>query len=247
MTETADLAPGLGQSLEKIRPAAGFATGFDDTPTPAAVVRPKPVRVVVIGEFNSGKTTLVNALLGAAVLPASFTTHTAYPTVVRFAARPSLRAEIAQRRRVPFAWDELDGASTHQIRRLHVGMPLDPLRTLRAVDTPGLGLGDESLDARTLRSCRSADVVIWCTPAMQAWKASEQRAWLALPQAARRRGLLAVTFMDQLRGASDASRLLARLSTDAAPLFKRMVTASAHAVDPDLRAALAAGATEAGG
>ncbi len=44
----------------------------------------------MIGEFNSGKTALVNALLGAPVLPASFTTHTAYPTVVGFAAKPSL-------------------------------------------------------------------------------------------------------------------------------------------------------------
>ncbi len=242
MTETADLAPSLG----KIRPAEGFASGYGETSTPVAVVRPKPVRVVVIGEFNSGKTTLVNALLGAAVLPASFTTHTAYPTVVRFAARPSLRAEIAQRRRVPFAWD----AAGRRFRAPHPPPPrwhaARPLRTLRAVDTPGLGLGDENLDARTLRSCRSADVVIWCTPAMQAWKASEQRAWLALPEAARRRGLLAVTFMDQLRGASDASRLLARLGTDAAPLFRQMVTASAHAVDPDLHTALMAHRDEAG-
>jgi dynamin family protein len=234
MTETADLAPNLG----KIRPAEGFATGFDATPAPAAVVRPRAVRVVVVGEFNSGKTTLVNALLGASVLPASFTTHTAYPTVVRYAATPSLRAEIAQRRRIPFDWDQMDGAPTHQICRLHVGMPLDALRTLRAVDTPGLGLGDESLDARTLRSCRPADVIIWCTPAMQAWKASEQRAWLSLPKAVRRRGILAVTFMDQLRCQSDASRLLARLSVDVAPLFRRMVTASARTVDPDLTAVL---------
>jgi len=234
MTETADLAPSLG----KLRPAAGFASDYDEAPTPAAVVRSRPLRVVVIGEFNSGKTTLVNALLGACVLPTSFTTHTAYQTVVRFAARPSLRAEIAQRRRIPFDWDGLDGAPARHICRLHVGMPLDPLRTLRAVDTPGLGLGDECLDARTLRSCRSADVVIWCTPAMQAWKASEQRAWLSLPRAVRQRGILAVTFMDQLRSPSDASRLLARLSADAAPLFLRMVTATAHGLDPGLHAAL---------
>jgi dynamin family protein len=239
MTETADFAPSLGT----IRPAAGFASDYGETPTPAAAVRRKPVRVVVVGEFNSGKTTLVNALLGAAVLPTSFTTHTAYPTVVRFSARPSLRAEIARRRRIPFTWDELDGAPRHEIRRLHVGMPLDPLRTLRAVDTPGLGLGDESLDARTLRSCCNADVVIWCTPAMQAWKASEQQAWLGLPKAVRRRGILAVTFLDQLRCASDASRLLARLGSDAAPLFRRMVTASAHGIEQDLQSALTIAAT----
>jgi len=235
MTETADLAPSLG----KLRPAVGYASDYGDTP--AVVARPKPLRVAVIGEFNSGKTTLVNALLGAAVLPASFTTHTAYTTVVRFASKPSLRAEIAKRRRVNIDWHELDGTPAHGICRLHVGMPLDPLRTLRAIDTPGLGLGDESVDTRTLRYCCTADVVIWCTPAMQAWKASEHRAWLALPKAVRRRGILAVTFMDQLRSPSDAGRLLTRLRADAAPLFGRMVTATAHAVDPDLQAALTGG------
>ncbi len=236
MTETADLAPGMG----KIRPAVDLDSGYGDTPAHAIAARSKPVRVAVIGEFNSGKTTLVNALLGAAVLPASFTTHTAYPTVVRFAPKLSLRAEIAQRRRVPIAWDQLDGPSSHHIHRLHVGMPLDRLRTLRAVDTPGLGLGDEILEARTLRACRSADVVIWCTPAMQAWKASEQQAWLRLPKAVRRRGILAVTFIDQLRSPADASRLLFRLAADAAPLFRRMVTASAHTLDPTLQVALSA-------
>ena len=48
-----------------------------------------PVRIAVIGEFNSGKTSLVNSLLGASLLPTSFTTHTAYPTLVRFAVKPS--------------------------------------------------------------------------------------------------------------------------------------------------------------
>jgi hypothetical protein len=233
MTVTADLPPKLG----KIRAAAGFVSDYGETPAPAAV-RPKPVRVLVIGEFNSGKTTLVNTLVGAAVLPTSFTTHTPYPTVVRFAAKPSLRAEIAQRRRVRIAWDEVDGAPLPHIRRLHVGVPLEHLRTLCAVDTPGLGLGDETKDVRTLRSCRTADVVIWCTPAMQAWKASEQQTWLALPKAVRRRGILAVTFVDQLRCPGDATRLLARLRAEAAPLFRRMATASAHGTDLDLRAAV---------
>jgi hypothetical protein len=242
MTETADLAPSLG----KARPAGGCTSDYDQTPAAAAGERPKPVRVIVIGEFNSGKTTLVNTLVGAAVLPASFTTHTPYPTIVRFAAKPSLRAEVAQRRRVPIAWDQVDGVPLAHICRLHVGVPLDRLRTLRAIDTPGLGLGDETVEARTFRSCRTADVVIWCTPAMQAWKASEMRTWLALPKAVRRRGILAVTFMDQLRSPGDATRLLGRLHADAAPLFRRMVAPSAHGIDPGLHAAVMGDRHEAG-
>ncbi|HWE18746.1 MAG TPA: dynamin family protein [Hyphomicrobiaceae bacterium] len=216
------------------------AAGFGDTPILRAGARERPVRVAVIGEFNSGKTSLVNALLGADVLPTSFITHTPYPTVIRFAAKPSLSAEIAQRRRVPFAWEHLDRSPSHHIHRLHVGMPLDRLRHLRPIDTPGLGLGDEVLEARTLRACRSADTIVWCTPAMQAWKASEHQAWLALPRAVRRRGILAVTFMDALRSQSDEGRLMARLQAEAGALFRKIVTISAHEVPAALRRDLGA-------
>jgi GTPase Era involved in 16S rRNA processing len=124
-----------------------------------------------------------------------------------------------------------------------VGVPLERLRTLQAIDTPGLDLGDADLKARTLRACRNADAVIWCTPAMQAWKATEQQAWLALPKAVRARGILAVTFMDVLRSPDDARRLLARLSADAGPLFRKIVTTPGHKAS----LVLAGGAEGAGG
>jgi GTPase Era involved in 16S rRNA processing len=210
--------------------------GFVETPAPCADLRPDPVRVAVIGEFNSGKTTLVNALLGASVLPTSFIAHTAYPTVVRFASKPSLSAEVAGRRRVAFAWDELDGAPAQHIHRLHVGMPLDRLRTLQVIDTPGLGLGDRLLEERTLRACRRADMVIWCTPAMQAWKASELHAWLTLPRSLRQRGILAVTFVDTLNCPDDATRLMKRLEADAGTLFHRIVATAGRGMESLLAA-----------
>jgi hypothetical protein len=218
------LAPLASPDCNGHVPAAGLGE-----PPLRAGAKPGPARIVVIGEFNSGKTTLVNALLGAAVLPTSFTTHTAYPTVVGFAAKPSLRAEVAGRRRVAVPWNCIDGTPAPHIRRLHVGMPLDRLKTLRATDTPGFGLGEEDDEARTLRACRGADTVIWCTPAMQAWKASELRTWLSLPRAVRQRGVLAVTFMDALPSSADAGRLLARLHHDAGPHFRKVVTFSAQA------------------
>jgi hypothetical protein len=234
MSESAHLGPSCAEQPP--------AWGFDEAPAILPGAKQVPVRVAVIGEFNSGKTSLVNALLGAPVLPTSFTRHTAYPTVVRYAAKRRLCAEIAQRRRVPIAWDELDGLPLRHIRRLHVGVPLDRLRTLRVVDTPGLALCDEKLEARTRQICRYADTIVWCTPAMQAWKASELQAWLALPKSLRRRGVLAITFMDVLRSPGDAGRLMARLNADAAPFFSRIVTVSRGDIHPAL-----SGATEAAG
>jgi hypothetical protein len=205
--------------------ATGDAAAVDRTRRKAQT----PRRVVVVGEFNSGKTSLVNALLGAAVLKPSFVVRTVHPTVVGYAAKPSLSGETGDRKRIRLAWDAVDDAVALDIRRLHVGMPLERLRSVRVIDTPGLAWGDDSSDRRTLQLCRNADTVIWCTPALQAWKASEERAWLSLSQRTRHRGILAVTFEDTIDSSADANRLLARLRAEAGPHFGKIVFASEHA------------------
>lgn len=192
---------------------------------PASKLRAS-ARVVVIGEFNSGKTTLVNALAGACVLTPGIVTHTLHPTVVSFAAKPSAWAETAARKRKSVAWDRRDDVGQDDdIRRLHVGMPAERLKRLTVVDTPGLGFADAEHDRRSLQACRNADIVIWCTPAMQAWKASEEQTWLALPAGLRARGLLAVTFADEIASASDVDRLMGRLRAEAGPYFRSVATA----------------------
>jgi hypothetical protein len=185
-----------------------------------------PRRVVVIGEFNSGKTELVNALLGSPVLCASFITRTAVPTAVGFAAKPYVSAEIANRKRIRLASDGLDRTPPEDSRWLHVGLPLERLRALRLIDTPGLGGGDDGGDERVLRICRRADTLVWCTPAMQAWKASEERAWLTLPRGVRARGILAVTFADAIASSADRDRLMARLQAQAGGYFGGVALAS---------------------
>ena len=47
----------------------------------------------------------MNALVGEPVLTPSCIAHTTHPTVVGYAAKPSLTAEAASRKRTPVAWD----------------------------------------------------------------------------------------------------------------------------------------------
>lgn len=215
-----------GTELEGTHAAfdGALAMGNPAVPADARSRRQGRTRIVVVGEFNSGKTTLVNALVGAPVLTPSVITRTVHPTVVAFAARPSLSAETADRRRTPVAGDRLDDGAPDDVRRLHVGVPLERLKQFSVVDTPGLGLAGEN-DRRSLQACRYADTVIWCTPAMQAWKASEERAWLALSERVRARGFLAVTFADEIASPSDVSRLMERLRTEAGPYFRKVALA----------------------
>src|SRR6266849_6050388 len=72
--------------------------------------------LVVVGEFNSGKSAFINALIGAHVLQEGVTPTTAVITRLRYAPAPG------ERRDGPL---------------LEVGYPLDLLRDLAVVDTPG--------------------------------------------------------------------------------------------------------------
>jgi hypothetical protein len=68
-----------------------------------------------------------------------------------------------------------------------------------------------------------AHASIWCTTAVQAWKASERDAWLALPKRLRGRSILAVTYKDAIPSERDYARLSVRLRMDAAPYFGKVV------------------------
>ena len=178
-----------------------------------------PWRVVVIGEFNAGKTTLINALLGEALLPTSVLANTRLVTVVSFAARARMLLECFDRTRATIDRAMLARPAAQVARRLHIGLPHAALKTLCLIDTPGLAAGDAAIEHHIHRALSRADVVVWCTPAMQAWKATEQTIWLGLPERIRSKGILAITFADAIDSSDDAARLIARLNAEAGPYF----------------------------
>jgi GTPase Era involved in 16S rRNA processing len=208
----------MGRVSETAGPALARRLGAAAADRTAA----RPLRVAVTGEFGAGKTSLINALLGGEILPAGVVVRTRLITVIGFAPRRRATVETAERRRIAIPWTSLS-CPPPAARRLHVGLPLARLARLRLIDAPGLGQGDWEMEQRTLRACSRADIVVWCTPAVQAWKASEQRAWLGLSERVRRSGILAVTFSDAVTAPGDAERLLARLTAEAGPLFDEIV------------------------
>ena len=183
----------------------------------------KAARIAVLGEFNSGKTTLVNAMLGADVFPAGIVTRTDLPAVAQYASRPSLSMKMADGTRVPLAIENLGQPPPAGARELNYRLPLESLKRVSIVDTPAADMEGAAIDPRIVQACRGADLLVWCTPAMQAWKYSEQLLWLMLPTALRKRGVLAVTFADQVTSESDLDRLLIRLHADAGPYFTDIV------------------------
>jgi len=161
-------------------------------------LREERLVLVVLGEFNHGKTTFVNALLGGNVLPTGITPTTAMIHEVRFGEQP--RAEVVfrpkdgsgvnttdplrivggERRSVP--WDHLDGlivggeVPANDVLRVEIEYPAEILRNrVTLVDTPGVNDLNLQRAEITYGYVPRADAVVFLLDAGQILKDSERR------------------------------------------------------------------------
>jgi GTP-binding protein EngB required for normal cell division len=137
--------------------------------------------LVVLGEFNHGKSTFVNALLGEEVLPAGITPTTAAINHVVWADVPRAEARLidgSALRIEPTAiadWVTVAGSRSHDVRYVEVGYPADILRNnVVLVDTPGVNDLNEQRADITYGYVPRADAVIFLLDAGQALKDSER-------------------------------------------------------------------------
>jgi GTPase SAR1 family protein len=191
----------------------------------------RPPRVVLLGEFNSGKTTLANALIGADVLPTSIHANTRIPIHVHYSPEVRILVELPDRRRETLADRHVGLLAGGKARMLHVGLAVERLKRFELIDTPGLASGNNGLDAMTLDACRVANIAIWCTASTQAWKASEQAVWSTVPVRLHRKGMLVATLADALNTERDRMRVEARLRGEALREFAGLVMVTAAEVD----------------
>ncbi len=137
--------------------------------------------LVVLGEFNHGKSTFVNALLGDDVLPTGITPTTAAINHVVYAAEPQAKAVLQTGEHVqldPGALDEwvtVTGSRSREVRYVEVGYPGEPLReSITLVDTPGVNDLNEQRAEITYGYVPRADAVLFLLDAGQALKDSER-------------------------------------------------------------------------
>ncbi|MBK9264481.1 MAG: dynamin family protein [Polyangiaceae bacterium] len=141
--------------------------------------------LVVVGEFNHGKTTFVNALLGAEVLPVGVTPTTAVIHHLEYAAEPRAELVRASGERQTMAFEEVRKFAVGQekgtesvandVNRLEVYYPAEILRErIVLVDTPGVN--DLSLQRAdiTYSYIPRSDAVLFLLDAGQPLKESER-------------------------------------------------------------------------
>ena len=219
-----------------------------DSKGPALALQ-KP-RLVLMGEFSSGKSTLSNILLGGATLPTQVTATRLPPVHVSHGA-PGAHAITRDGQRIAVDLTDLAHLTPDSIRALHVTMIADTLELCDLVDMPGIS--DPNMAADTWEGVlRPGDHVIWCTHATQAWRQSEAAMWDRMRRTtgvaageAIGAGILLVTQFDKLRNARDRSRVLNRIAAETAGKFTATYPVSlldALAAGDDLDAWIASGA-----
>jgi signal recognition particle receptor subunit beta len=138
--------------------------------------------ILVVGDFKRGKSTLVNALLGEAVVSTGITPETITMTELR--AGPELKVEaclangmVADLRLQDLARERLEPMLAQlpaAVTRLRVAVPNEQLRGVCLVDTPGTGDLVRRFDPLVRDYISHADLVIYLVMALAPLSASEQ-------------------------------------------------------------------------
>lgn len=153
-----------------------------------AMEQKRPLRLAIIGEFNAGKSTFINALLGVDVAPTGVLPTTATLHWVAWAPDPFARVVVrgGSDRVVPHAdlkatlaklneerATSSTGTPPTPIERVFIYAPIERLRHVEILDTPGFNAPDPE-HARAARTAfDEAHVVVWLLDAGHAMKSSE--------------------------------------------------------------------------
>lgn len=136
----------------------------------------RPLRVAVVGEFNAGKSSFINAWLGSNVAPVGVIPTTAKTHRLAWAPDPYVRVEYAsgQERVLPHAELSAELAAEPDVRRVVIYSPLDTLKHLELIDTPGFNSTEQDHTLEVEGALADAHVALWLMDAGQPLKASER-------------------------------------------------------------------------
>ena len=181
-------------------------------------------RVVVLGEFSAGKSTLINLLTGARSLRTQVTA-TQMPAVwMSYGTADSYRVDLEGNEHPvdPTNPESISVADTAYVRTF---METPALELCDFIDTPGNS--DPNIASIAWeRVAEIADVAVWCSPSTQAWRQSELAAWRDVPENVRARSILLLTRADKLTTDEDREKVLKRVTREAGSLFSHIHMAS---------------------
>lgn len=138
----------------------------------------EPMKVAITGQFSSGKSTFLNALLSRNVLPTGITPVTSKVNYIRYGDTFQIRVRYKDGRDAYLGVEHIakftdQRGVVEEIDYLTLYAPLEMLREITFVDTPGLNSQDEEDTATTQNVLREVDGIIWLSLIDNAGKMSE--------------------------------------------------------------------------
>jgi hypothetical protein len=188
MTKAATIVPAAARAADLVDLGLQACTAFDRPDLAARLTEAKRrlsdpvIHVVVAGEFKQGKSSLVNALVGAPVCPVDDDAATAVPTFVRHGeeAGAQLWRDGAGREKVDMAdvrrhvVESAVNTGEPRVGGVEIRIPRALLASgLVLVDTPGIGGLGSVHAAASLAAISLADAVLFVTSAAQELTRSE--------------------------------------------------------------------------
>ena len=183
MSPVPESAAQLKAAAARLR-AAAVRSGRPDLvgriDTVEGLLNDNSVRIVVVGQFKQGKSSLVNALVSAPVCPVDDILATSIPTVVRWGEQPqaelvttliddgrAIRTPVSPHRLREHVTELTTAADAMGSMHAEVAIPHPALADgVILVDTPGVGRG-QSRSATNLTLLPEADAILMVTDATQ--------------------------------------------------------------------------------
>ncbi|MDR3346863.1 MAG: dynamin family protein, partial [Campylobacteraceae bacterium] len=127
----------------------------------------EPMKVAITGQFSSGKSTFLNALLAKNILPTGITPVTSKVNYIRYGDEFSIMVRYKDGREAFFQVENIANftdqrnTSAEDIDYLTIYAPLELLKDIVFVDTPGLNSQSFSDTAATEGVLKEVDGIIW--------------------------------------------------------------------------------------
>ena|GEM_PF-317820 len=192
----------------------------------------EPMKVAITGQFSSGKSTFLNALLSKSILPTGITPVTSKVNYIRYGEETKLQIRYKDGREEYHSVENIKRFTdqrerVEEIDFLTLFSPLELLKDIIFVDTPGLNSQSDSDTETTSRVLKEVDGIIWLTLIDNAGKRSEEKTLESFLDAYQSKSLCVLNQKDKFDSVDEINESLNYVKTKFEKYFSEVVAISA--------------------